>query len=142
MIGQRHVAADLASERKHDRRPLDGAPFMRKQQPVQLHHRNAVLQRKIELQDEQIEARPLERDERRFTIGNLDDRCPMDAEDRDGFEDADGCPDPDNDRDGVLDARDSCPNNPEDKDGLEDEDLEDLKTVRDAVDYVCARLAA
>jgi acyl carrier protein len=25
---------------------------------------------------------------------------------------------------------------------IEDEDLEDLKTVRDAVDYVCARLAA
>jgi len=24
---------------------------------------------------------------------------------------------------------------------IEDEDLEDLKTVRDAVDYVCARLA-
>ena len=25
---------------------------------------------------------------------------------------------------------------------IEDEDLEDLKTVRDAVDYVCARLAS
>ena len=25
---------------------------------------------------------------------------------------------------------------------IEDEDLEDLKTVRDAVDYVCSRLAA
>ena len=30
-------------------------------------------------------------------------------EDRDGFEDADGCPDPDNDRDGVLDVDDGPP---------------------------------
>jgi hypothetical protein len=34
-------------------------------------------------------------------------RC---AEDMDGFEDADGCPDPDNDKDGVPDTRDTCPN--------------------------------
>ena len=33
-------------------------------------------------------------------------------EDKDGFEDADGCPDPDNDKDGVLDAADKCPNEP------------------------------
>jgi serpin B len=40
------------------------------------------------------------------------DHCPREAEDRDGFEDADGCPDPDNDRDGVPDVRDKCPNEP------------------------------
>ena len=37
------------------------------------------------------------------------DRCENEPEDRDGFQDDDGCPDPDNDQDGVLDAADSCP---------------------------------
>ena len=41
---------------------------------------------------------------------------------RDGFQDADGCPDPDNDQDGIPDKKDSCPNDPEDKDGFQDED--------------------
>jgi OmpA-OmpF porin, OOP family len=50
------------------------------------------------------------------------DKCPNDAEDRDGFEDADGCPDPDNDKDGIADLKDRCPNDAEDKDGFEDED--------------------
>ena len=40
------------------------------------------------------------------------DQCPDEAEDKDGFEDEDGCPDPDNDGDGVLDADDRCPNTP------------------------------
>ncbi len=50
------------------------------------------------------------------------DRCPKDAEDRDGFKDDDGCPDPDNDNDGIPDTLDKCPNEPEDKDGFEDDD--------------------
>ena len=50
------------------------------------------------------------------------DKCPDQPEDKDGFEDADGCPDPDNDKDGILDKQDKCPNEPEDKDGFEDED--------------------
>jgi outer membrane protein OmpA-like peptidoglycan-associated protein len=50
------------------------------------------------------------------------DKCPNEAEDKDGFQDEDGCPDPDNDGDGVLDAADKCPNEPEDKDGFQDED--------------------
>src|SRR6185369_1324974 len=33
-------------------------------------------------------------------------------EDPDGFQDADGCPDPDNDGDGVPDIDDQCPNTP------------------------------
>lgn len=37
------------------------------------------------------------------------DKCPRDAEDVDGFEDADGCPDADNDGDGLADAADACP---------------------------------
>jgi outer membrane protein OmpA-like peptidoglycan-associated protein len=50
------------------------------------------------------------------------DQCPDDPEDKDGFEDTDGCPEPDNDQDGILDEDDGCPNDPEDKDGFEDED--------------------
>jgi outer membrane protein OmpA-like peptidoglycan-associated protein len=40
------------------------------------------------------------------------DKCPDQFEDKDGFQDDDGCPDPDNDADGVLDAIDRCPNTP------------------------------
>ncbi|NOZ87008.1 MAG: OmpA family protein [Deltaproteobacteria bacterium] len=56
--------------------------------------------------------------------GILDDqdKCPNDPEDKDNFEDEDGCPDNDNDRDGILDKDDKCPNDPEDKDNFEDED--------------------
>jgi large repetitive protein len=50
------------------------------------------------------------------------DRCPLVPEDRDGFQDEDGCPDPDNDNDGIPDALDKCPNQPEDRDGFQDED--------------------
>jgi outer membrane protein OmpA-like peptidoglycan-associated protein len=50
------------------------------------------------------------------------DKCPSEAEDKDGFQDEDGCPDPDNDQDGIPDAQDKCPNDAEDKDGFQDED--------------------
>ncbi len=50
------------------------------------------------------------------------DRCPDEPEDRDGFGDADGCPDPDNDLDGRLDAHDQCPLEAEDVDGQMDQD--------------------
>jgi outer membrane protein OmpA-like peptidoglycan-associated protein len=40
----------------------------------------------------------------------------------DGFEDEDGCPDPDNDKDGIVDKEDLCPNEPETKNGYADED--------------------
>jgi outer membrane protein OmpA-like peptidoglycan-associated protein len=67
------------------------------------------------------------------------DECPTMAEDYDGWEDGDGCPDPDNDGDGVCDpwvagrgqlelyahicrGVDLCPEEPEDFDGFEDED--------------------
>ena len=50
------------------------------------------------------------------------DKCPDNPEDFDGFQDADGCPEPDNDNDGILDKDDRCPNVPEDRDGDQDED--------------------
>ena len=37
------------------------------------------------------------------------DECPNEPEDVDEFEDEDGCPDPDNDQDTVLDVDDDCP---------------------------------
>ncbi len=54
-------------------------------------------------------------------INDLQDRCPKAAEDKDGFEDDDGCPDPDNDGDGVEDKIDQCPEDAEDRDGFEDD---------------------
>ncbi len=50
------------------------------------------------------------------------DACPDNPEDKDGFEDEDGCPDPDNDQDGIPDKLDKCPLEPEDEDGFEDSD--------------------
>ena len=50
------------------------------------------------------------------------DKCPLEAEDVDGYMDQDGCPDPDNDNDEIPDRDDKCPNEPEDRDGFDDED--------------------
>jgi outer membrane protein OmpA-like peptidoglycan-associated protein len=38
------------------------------------------------------------------------DKCPDVPEDKDGFQDEDGCPDYDNDNDGIPDSVDQCPN--------------------------------
>ena len=40
----------------------------------------------------------------------------------DGWQDDDGCPDPDNDLDGVMDIFDGAPSQPEDHDGWQDMD--------------------
>jgi outer membrane protein OmpA-like peptidoglycan-associated protein len=50
------------------------------------------------------------------------DGCPTIPEDKDDFEDADGCPDPDNDQDGIADVKDRCPLQAEDIDGFADQD--------------------
>ncbi len=50
------------------------------------------------------------------------DECQELAEDRDGFEDHDGCPDFDNDDDGVPDDQDRCPAEQEDEDEYQDDD--------------------
>jgi len=78
-------------------------------------------------------------------VRNRDDACVTDPEDRDGFEDEDGCPDLDNDGDGVADAVDTCPLRPEDRDGHLDEDGcpdfdNDLDQLADVVD-ACPDLA-
>jgi hypothetical protein len=55
-------------------------------------------------------------------IGDESDECPEIAEDKDGYEDGDGCIDHDNDDDGVRDAKDACPYEKEDEDGFADQD--------------------
>ncbi len=50
------------------------------------------------------------------------DMAPYAPEDRDGFMDSDGIPDPDNDADGIPDELDGAPKDPEDKDGFMDSD--------------------
>lgn len=50
------------------------------------------------------------------------DYCPTSPEDKDGVEDEDGCPDPDNDGDRIPDRDDKCPNEPETYNGYEDTD--------------------
>ena len=67
------------------------------------------------------------------------DKCPQVPEDRDGFQDEDGCPDYDNDNDRIPDTLDKCPNEPEDYDGFEDQDGcpdydNDLDGIPDSLD--------
>ncbi len=50
------------------------------------------------------------------------DKCPDRPEDKDGFQDADGCPDIDNDGDHVLDVADKCPTEQETYNGYQDDD--------------------
>jgi|GEM_PF-5645682 len=79
------------------------------------------------------------------------DKCPNQAEDRDLYQDNDGCPDPDDDSDKVCDpiinetgrlaefaavckGVDKCPNQSEDIDGFEDEDgCPDLDNDKDGI---------
>jgi outer membrane protein OmpA-like peptidoglycan-associated protein len=65
---------------------------------------------------------PNARDSDNDKISDGNDKCPKDAEDYDGFQDADGCPELDNDADGREDNVDKCPDDPEDDDGYLDND--------------------
>ena len=55
-------------------------------------------------------------------VPDKDDKCKDIAEDTDGFEDTDGCLDPDNDGDGIVDDADECIDKPEIKNGFQDTD--------------------
>lgn len=50
------------------------------------------------------------------------DQCLAEPEDKDGFEDLDGCPEQDNDKDGLYDFVDACPDQAEDINNFEDRD--------------------
>ncbi len=67
------------------------------------------------------------------------DGCSDESEDKDSYQDEDGCPDLDNDGDGIADSDDQCPDEAEDKDGFKDadgcrEDDNDADAVPDAAD--------
>src|SRR5664279_4673000 len=70
------------------------------------------------------------------------DKCPNEPEDKDGFQDQDGCPDPDNDNDGIPDAQDKCPNQPEtfnhykDDDGCPDEVPAEVKKFTGVIEGI------
>jgi outer membrane protein OmpA-like peptidoglycan-associated protein len=73
-------------------------------------------------------------------ITDTRDSCVMTPEDKDGYLDEDGCPEPDNDLDTVADESDrdgsgkDCKNDPEDPDGFEDADgCPDLDNDKDTV---------
>ncbi len=61
-------------------------------------------------------------DQDKDQIADDDDQCPELEEDRDGFDDQDGCPDWDNDDDSVGDEDDRCPKEREDEDEFQDDD--------------------
>lgn len=67
-------------------------------------------------------------------LDDKDDQCPTEPEDRDGYQDGDGCPDGDNDLDAIADSSDKCPNQAEDMDGFEDTDgCPDLDNDKDGL---------
>jgi OmpA-OmpF porin, OOP family len=67
-------------------------------------------------------------------VPNGRDRCRGVREDRDGFDDDDGCPDDDNDGDHRSDATDRCVDKAEDLDGFEDDDgCPELDNDRDTI---------
>jgi outer membrane protein OmpA-like peptidoglycan-associated protein len=73
-------------------------------------------------------------------LADREDGCPNEAEDLDGYSDADGCPDPDNDGDGIADEADDCPDEPElinnldDNDGCPEFDTDDDGVIDDLDD--------
>jgi OOP family OmpA-OmpF porin len=66
----------------------------------------------LESDDPKTNGCPMSQDRDKDGILDKNDRCPDQPEDKDGFEDEDGCPDPDNDGDGIADAEDACPKEP------------------------------
>jgi outer membrane protein OmpA-like peptidoglycan-associated protein len=100
---------------------LDQGDYFRARDHLQIADENARLAHRLSPRDKcTAPPKPGDRD----GDGILDnvDKCPNDPEDKDGFEDEDGCPDLDNDKDGIPDDKDKCPLEPEDKDGFQDED--------------------
>jgi len=76
----------------------------------------------VEEKKKPVEEKAAPSDKDGDTILDDEDKCPKKAEDKDKFEDEDGCPDEDNDDDGIKDGEDKCPDEAEDKDKFEDED--------------------
>ncbi len=74
------------------------------------------------------------RDQDQDGLFDDEDSCITEAEDRDGYQDSDGCPDSDNDDDRIQDSADKCPDQAEDPDGVDDLDgCPDLDNDQDGV---------
>lgn len=71
-----------------------------------------------------VRYRPTSHDADGDGISDSDDKCPNVAEDIDGYDDHDGCPeeDPDGDSDGIADGEDDCPDAKETINGVDDDD--------------------
>ena len=73
-----------------------------------------------------VHYRPTAHDRDHDGIPDDEDACPDDPEDRDGYEDADGCPEDDDvrddDADGVPNSDDQCPGQKETINGIQDDD--------------------
>ena len=77
---------------------------------------------------------PNSRDSDKDGIVDALDRCPRDPEDKDRWQDEDGCPELDNDKDGLNDDIDRCPNEAEDLDEYQDTDgCPDVDNDKDSI---------
>src|SRR3569623_1730986 len=65
---------------------------------------------------------PVDKDSDGDGIPDTLDKCPNEPEDKDMYQDDDGCPDLDNDGDGIPDAQDKCQHAPAAKDGNQADD--------------------
>jgi OmpA-OmpF porin, OOP family len=121
---QRCAPVELATAESHNdyaQHALDEGNYYDAQHFAQIAERNAQLAIDHSPKD-QCNPPPGPRDKDGDGILDDVDQCPSTPEDKDGYQDADGCPDPDNDGDGIPDAIDKCPNEPEDHDGFQDSD--------------------
>src|SRR6185369_12088756 len=103
---------------------LDQGDYFRAREHVQIADENARQAYRLSPRDRCVARKAPPKPGDKDGDGILDnvDKCPTEPEDKDGFEDEDGCPDLDNDKDTIPDLKDKCPLEPEDKDGYEDED--------------------
>lgn len=82
---------------------------------------------------DELELAQIETDPDGDGVAGAKDHCPSLTEDKDGFQDDDGCPDFDNDNDGIYDSQDPCPNQSEDVDGYMDDGCPDPDNDKDGI---------
>jgi outer membrane protein OmpA-like peptidoglycan-associated protein len=95
--------------------------------------------KRVEVAENPPPPRPTAGDSDGDGIDDEQDQCPNQAEDRDGFQDDDGCTDLDNDGDGIVDSADQCPDEPETKNGFQDDDGCADQTSTDLVGFTFPR---
>jgi OmpA-OmpF porin, OOP family len=103
---------------------LDEGDYYRAQEELAIAERNAheALRKSPRGKCLRVAAAPGPGDRDGDGIPDDRDECDDTPEDRDGWEDQDGCPEKDNDSDGLVDKVDECPDQAEDKDDFEDQD--------------------